>query len=69
MSINYEKDLKKKVDDLKTCAACIIENAESIVGSERFQRGLRVTITLDNEEIPNINVDKDIFPEILVNQF
>ncbi len=62
-SINYEDALKKHVSDLKSCAECIINNAESIVGSERFQRGIRVTITLDNGEAPNINVDKDIMPE------
>lgn len=69
MSTNYEDILKKQVDDLKICAACIIENAESIVGFEKLQRGLRVTITCNYNEVPNINIDKDIFPEILVSQF
>lgn len=69
MSTSYEDILKKQVDDLKICAACIIENAESIVGSEKLQRGLRVTITCNYNEAPNINIDKDIFPEILASRF
>lgn len=63
MSVNYEETLLNQVSNLRACAECIIKNAESIVGTEKFQRGPRVTITLDISEAPNINIDKDIMPE------
>lgn len=51
------------IDQIKACGESIITNAESIVGTERFVTSLTVTIFVERDEIPRINVDRDFLPE------
>lgn len=41
----------------------LIKNAESIAGTEKYVHGINVSIFLSPDEIPNINISKDILPE------
>ena len=56
-------DKSVKVEQLKVCAETIIKNAESIVGDERYQGCITVSIMLDPEERPYIRIYKDIYPD------
>lgn len=61
--MNSDDYIEERVDHLKACAESIIKNARSIVGEEKFQQDLTVTIKLRHGEPPSINIDRDILPE------
>lgn len=54
---------QKCVDYVKICADSIKENAESIVGTEKTLKDVLVTIRLYPEELPEINIDRNFYPE------
>lgn len=51
------------IRQLKACAASIVENAESIIGTEKYLCGVTVTINFGDQVVPTINVDRDFVPE------
>lgn len=55
-------------DDLIAAAKTILENAESMVGNERFQGDMTVTIYLNRDEIPRINIDRYIYPDVIMSE-
>lgn len=57
-------DRSTLVNRLRECAETIIKNADSIIGKEKFVGGIKVSINLIPGEVPYVNVDKDIYPEI-----
>lgn len=48
---------------MKAAGQSIIDNAESIVGTEPFLANVTVTVYLCPHEVPRINVDRDFYPE------
>lgn len=60
---------EKTVTELKMCAETIIKNARSIVGDEEYQGELRVIITINDNKVPTINIDRDIYPEKLKDYY
>lgn len=61
---NYveEKDHihKELISQLECAAKTIIDNAESIIGSEETLMDIDVTIKIRHDEIPTVNIYKDI---------
>lgn len=59
------KDTREElIRQVKLCGASLIQNAESIVGSEEFLCDLCIRIDLEiNNGIPTINIDKTFTPE------
>ena len=56
---------QKWVDYVKISADSIKDNAESIVGSEKYLKDMTVSIRLYPDELPEINVDRNFHPEKL----
>lgn len=54
-----------RIKELKYAAQTIIDNAESIVGTEKTWYRLSVSIDINAGEVPTININKDIYPENL----
>ncbi len=61
--------LEDKKEWLIAAAQTIVMNADSIIGNEKYQGNITVRITLYNSEIPTINVDRDIYPEKIIENF
>ena len=62
---NYHERL---IEDLKAAGQSIVDNAESIIGTERYLHQVRVTITLNPSEATMINVDRDFYPEGMIDR-
>ena len=62
--LNYRERL---IEDLKAAGQSIIDNAESIIGSEKWLHQVQVMITLNPSEVTMINVDRDFYPEGVIN--
>lgn len=56
---------QKLVDYVKISADSIKDNAESIVGSEKYLKDMTVSIRLYPDELPEINIDRNFHPEKL----
>lgn len=51
------------VEYIKLAGQTIVDNAESIVGSEKYLASLNVTVSLYPHEAPIINISRDFYPE------
>lgn len=61
-----KEELKQRLID---CAESVIENAESIVGTEEYLSSLTVQLSIDAyDEAPTINVDRDFIAERFVKR-
>lgn len=63
MHIMMEEKRDELIRQLKLCGASIVENAESIIGTEERLVGVTVTIDFGDQIIPTINVDREFVPE------
>ena len=54
---------KEWVEYMKLAGQTIIDNAESIVGSEKSLASVSVTINLYPWDTPTIDIDRTIYPE------
>ena len=54
---------KEIIEIVKDVGQSIIDNAESIVGTEKYLSGLTIRININHSEIPTINIDRDFYPE------
>ena len=63
--LNYHERL---IEDLKDAGKSIIDNAESVIGSEKWLHQVRVMITLNPSEATMINVDRDFYPEGMIDR-
>lgn len=57
---------ERLINDLKAAGQSIIDNAESIIGSEKWLHQVLVMITLNSSEATMINVDRDFYPEGII---
>lgn len=53
-------------NDLIECAKSIIQNAESMVGTETYLTDVTVSIYLEAGSTPRINVDRNSVPDRIV---
>jgi hypothetical protein len=52
------------IQRIKDCGQYIVDNAESILGDEKYIRELYLTVNFwDASEAPYISVNKDIIPD------
>ena len=58
-----EEKRAELIRQLKLCGASIVENAESIIGTEKGLTDVTVSIYINRDEIPHINVDRNFCPE------
>ena len=57
-------DNSVRVEQLKACAETIIKHANDIIGPFEKSGQIVVSITIDPaEQIPSININRDIFPK------
>ena len=62
-------DSEELVKRVKEAAQSIIDNAESIVGFEKYRQKIDITIDVDGiDRVPVITVRKDIIPEGYLNR-
>lgn len=66
-TLKYSKDFKEYlINQLKTSAQTIIDNAEEIIGDYMFTGDLRITILMPTDK--KIDSFDDIFPRININK-
>lgn len=66
-TLKYSKDFKEYlINQLKTSAQTIIDNAEEIIGDYMFTGDLRITISMPTDK--KIDSFDDIFPRISINK-
>lgn len=63
MTVNYKpaNSNQRRVDELRKAAETIINNAESIVGSEISAGNMSINIVFNIGEVPRIHVERDIY--------
>ena len=65
-----EKNWKQEmIERIKDCGQYIIDNAEAIIGDEKYFRDLYVTCNFfDKSEPPYITVNKDVIPDSFIER-
>lgn len=57
------------IQRIKDCGQYIIDNAENILGNEKYIRELYLTVNFwDTSEAPYISVNKDIIPDSYIER-
>ena len=54
---------EKWIKHVKACGQSIIDNAESIVGTEQYLSDITVSFSISPHEFSQINVDRNFYPE------
>lgn len=61
---------KETVQRLKDCAQYILDNAETIVGDEKYIKEIYITCNFfDRTEPPYITINEDIIPDSFVDRY
>jgi len=55
-----------RLQQIKYCGQSIIDNAESILGDEKFRQDLKIIVEFQANEIPTIKVERRFIPESVV---
>lgn len=56
------------INNIKAVGQSIIDNAESIVGNEKYMSDIYITISHDWNEVPDINISRTFTPEQIVER-
>lgn len=57
-------DREEIITRIKEAGQCVIDNAESIVGTENHLQKITITIDVDSlDKVPVVTVNKDIIPD------
>lgn len=57
-------DKEQMIQTIKHCGQYIVDNAESILGDEKYIRQLYLTVNFwDTSEPPYISINKDVIPD------
>ena len=57
-------DKEEIISRIKEAGQCIIDNAESIAGTEKYPQKITITVDVDSlDKVPVVTVNKDIIPE------
>ena len=62
-----DRDRELFIKRVKDIGESLIKNAESIVGSEEYIVSINIMANINLDEVPSINISKDILPENSVN--
>ena len=62
-----DKDRELFIKRVRDIGEFLIKNAESIVGSEEYIVSINIRANINFDEVPSINISKDILPENSVN--
>ena len=57
------------IKNIKYCGQSLIDNAEAIAGYTYWRDISIHCYTADDDRVPRINIDTDIFPEGFVNEY
>jgi len=64
--INNKQEMIQRIKD---CGQFIIDNAEAIVGDEKYLRELYLTCNFfDDREAPYITINKDVIPDSFIER-
>lgn len=65
------KDRKQEIiERIKDCGQYIIDNAETILGDEKYIASLYLTCNFfDTNEAPYVTINKDVIPDSFVQRF
>lgn len=69
--MTVEKNRKEEmIERIKDCGQFIIDNAEAIVGDDKYVRELYLTCNFfDESEPPYVTVNKDVIPDSFIQRF
>lgn len=59
---------EERLKQLKRIGQTIIDNAESILGTEEFRTGLIITATLNPKEVPELKIERTFIPEGVIRE-
>lgn len=58
---------EEMIERIKACGQYIVDNAESILGTEKYITDLHVTCNFyDRSEVPYVSITKDVVPDSYV---
>lgn len=58
------------IQNIKDCGQFMIDNAEEIVGSVNYQRGITITCHVDERDsAPYVSVDAEYYPENFIKRY
>lgn len=67
-----DKMMEQKKQELTRCireiGESLIKNAESIVGSEKYLKNIYISVNLNDQEEPSIEVTKEFLPEKFIER-
>lgn len=57
----------KRIQQIKDCGQTIIDKAEEIYGDFECPTSLRIIITMESNEVPTINVDRQFYSRLMLD--
>lgn len=64
-----ENGREEMIQRIKDCGQYLIDNAETILGEEKYMRELYVTCNFfDRSEPPYITINKDVIPDSFIER-
>ena len=60
-------DKDRRIQQIKDCGQTIIDKAEEIYGDFECQTSLRIIITMECKEVPTINVDRQFYSRLMLD--
>ena len=67
-----DKMMEQKKQELVRCiqdiGESLIKNAESIVGSEKYLKNIYISVNLNDQEEPSVEVTKEFLPEKFIER-
>ena len=69
MAIERKDKKQEMIERIRDCGQFIIDNAEAIVGNEKYLKELYLTCNFfDPNEPPYITVNKDVIPDSFIQR-
>ena len=70
MEVEIKDKKQEMIQRIKDCEKYIIDNAETIVGDEKYIRELYLTCNFfDDREAPYVSINKDVIPDSFVERY
>ena len=66
-NVAEENRRKEVIERIKSCGQYIVDNADSILGTEKYITNLYVTCNFyDRSEVPYVSITKDVAPDTYI---
>ena len=70
MTVERKDRKQEMIQRIKDCGKYIMDNAETIVGDEKYIRELYLTCNFfDEREAPYVSINKDVIPDNFIERY